>query len=160
MPTTLRTSSLSLLAECISTHPSSLLHYTTDLAEAMIDLVQIETVPSNQVPTKGRPSPDTKEQEDEEDPIPTMDSQPTSTNSKFPPLRRAALHFLALLLREMTTRVYESTFSNSMFTSSLMKRSKTTLAYVSSTDEDVVVRVMARETGEGLEQLERAMIGL
>jgi hypothetical protein len=39
-------------------------------------------------------------------------------------------------------------------------RARTTLGYVSSTDEDTVVRVMAREAGEELAQLSNALVGL
>ena len=42
----------------------------------------------------------------------------------------------------------------------VVKRGITTLEYVSGTDVDDVVRVMARETAEQLEELRKAMVGL
>jgi len=47
-----------------------------------------------------------------------------------------------------------------MFSGSQIKRIKVTLAYVGSTDKDNVVRVMAREAIEGLDQLSEAIMGL
>ncbi|KAF8890687.1 armadillo-type protein [Infundibulicybe gibba] len=73
VPTTLRTSSLSLLGECVRTHPIALLPYIPDLTEAMIDLLQLESVWG---------------------PAPKMDTQPTSANPKFP--RSDARHYISL----------------------------------------------------------------
>lgn len=151
VPTTLRTSSLSLLADCEGAHALSLLRYTADLSDAMIDLLQVES----------KPATASKAPESTPTPTPTLDDQPTSTNSKLPPLRRAAIHLLALLIREAISEVYESeSTSTSIFPSGLMKRARTTLAYISSTDEDAVVRVMAREAKEELDHLGQAMMGL
>jgi hypothetical protein len=41
-----------------------------------------------------------------------------------------------------------------------LTRARATLGYVASTDEDAVVRIMAREAGEGLGQLSNALVGL
>lgn len=123
-----------------------MLPYSEDLASAIIDLLQIETVPS-------RKDNDTAEQA-------TMDSDPISTYSKFPPFRRAALHFLSLLFRETTKQMYESSFGGSILPDTFIRRAKIILSYVASTDQDTVVRVMAREASEGLEQIKQAMIGL
>ncbi|KAJ6539322.1 hypothetical protein B0H19DRAFT_961303 [Mycena capillaripes] len=137
VPTTLRTSALSLLAECENTCPLALIPYVTDLSEAMVDLLQIES--STTIPTESE------------------DANPISANSKLPPFRRAALHFLGLLIRETTRQIYDSSLIE--FSSRLLKRIRTTLAYVSATDGDRVVRVMAREAVEGLSELEEAMVG-
>ena len=150
-PTTLRTSSLSLLADCGHASVLSLLPYSSDLFEAMIDLLQVESVST----TSRRQTFESQSGGDEEAEE-TMDSQPTSTNPKFPPLRRAALHFLSLLLR-MTTESIASASTTPKFP---MKRAKVTLSYVASTDPDVVVRVMAQEAIEQLKNLGHAMIGL
>ncbi|RDB22555.1 RNA polymerase II assembly factor RTP1 [Hypsizygus marmoreus] len=150
-PTTLRTSALSLIGECESTSPLAVLPYVVDLADAMVDLLQIETVSAK---------PRSTLQETSESPPPTMDSEPTSANPKFPPLRRAALHFLALLIRETTKQAYDSSFGRSIFSEAFLRRVKTTLSYIASTDEDAVVRVMAREAGEGLDEMRRAMMNL
>ncbi|KAJ7904493.1 hypothetical protein B0H14DRAFT_2663092 [Mycena olivaceomarginata] len=137
VPTTLRTSAISLLAECENTCPAALIPYVTDLAEAMVDLLQVES--SSATLTESE------------------DANPISANSKLPSFRRAALHFLGLLIRETTRQIYDSSrpeFSGRMFT-----RIRTTLGYISATDSDTVVRVMAREAAEALSEMEEAVMG-
>lgn len=142
----------------------------------MVDILQIETVAaspapkpsSNAAPNSSTVQAETEEETEEENkeepvtkPPVTMDSQPTSKNSKFPPLRRAALHFLALLIRANTTRLYNSGDAReNVFPTHLVRRVKTTLGYVAATDEDAVVRVMAREALEGLDQMAEATLGI
>jgi hypothetical protein len=150
MPTTLRTSSLSLLADCGHTSILSLLPYSSDLFEAMIDILQVESI-SAIAPVQASGGQSGEDQDAQE----TMDAQPTSTNPKFPPLRRAALHFLSLLLR-MTTQ----SLASASLPAFSMKRARTTLSYVASTDPDVIVRVMAQEAVVDLKNLGQAMIGL
>ncbi|KAL1747481.1 hypothetical protein HDZ31DRAFT_31894 [Schizophyllum fasciatum] len=148
VPTTLRTSALSLLGDCVQTYSLAVLPYLQDLTSALLDLLQVESVaeinppPSKELPASN-PAADPAAKS-----APSMDSQPTSTHSKFPPLRRAALHFLALLVR--ATKQHDG----------LIRRAKITLGYLSSTDQDNIVRVMARETGEELSELQRAIAGL
>ncbi|KAJ7180037.1 hypothetical protein C8R43DRAFT_384856 [Mycena crocata] len=136
IPTTLRTSALSLLAECVNTCSLALVPYVADLSEAMIDLLQTES--TSTIPEESE------------------DTNPTSLDAKLPAFRRAALHFLGLLIRETTRQLYDS--SEVELSSRLLKRIRTTLAYVSSTDGDMVVRVMAREAVEGLVELEEAKL--
>ncbi|TRM67616.1 hypothetical protein BD626DRAFT_554703 [Schizophyllum amplum] len=159
VPTTLRTSALSLLGDCVHTYSLAMLPYVTDLLSALLDLLQVEAVAIN-VPPPSQEEQAAPAEADAPAPAPSMDSQPTSTNSKFPPLRRAALHFLALLIRTTTQHVYESSFNPSMFGADVVRRGKITLGYLASTDQDNIVRVMAREAGEELVELEHAMIGL
>jgi hypothetical protein len=166
------------------TNALSLFPYAIDLFGGMIDLLQLEGVPATASPPKqpGEPNPgdwegkgsrktkaeDNREadEEDEESeptsqlPPPTMDTQPTVANSKFPPLRRAALHFLALLIRACISRVYGMGSMGILVPGAYLTRASATLGYVASTDEDAVVRIMAREAGEGLEQLSNALVGL
>ena len=172
LPTTLRTSAVSLLAQCAKTNPLALLPYAADLSEAMVDLLQVETVSA--APRQERQQAPDGEREDKASndeaaettpsspPVPeTMDAQPTSKNSKFPPLRRAALHFLTLLIQACTERLYDSGANDALaFPARLVRRAKTTLGYVAATDADGTVRVMAREAQEGLEQLGEAMVGV
>ncbi|KAJ4478038.1 hypothetical protein J3R30DRAFT_3290326 [Lentinula aciculospora] len=148
-PTTLRTSSLSLLADCQNTYALAVLPYFVDLAEGMVDLLQVETV-----------STDSTKNVKSEGQTPIMDDHPTSTNTKFPPLRRAALHFLTSLIRGSTKEVYESAAAIPHLSPELTKRMRITLAYISSTDDDMLVRVMAREASEDLAQLELAKLGI
>ncbi|KAF8655292.1 hypothetical protein AX16_003191 [Volvariella volvacea WC 439] len=147
VPTTLRTSSISLLGDCEKTHPLAMLPYLTELAPAMVDLLQVEGTTSNY-------------SENKEQSASSMDDAPTSTNSKFPPLRRSALHFLQLLIRETTRMMYDSVCDPNILPAGFISRARTTLNYISSTDRDGIVRIMAREASESLEQLFRATFGL
>ncbi|KAJ3722990.1 armadillo-type protein [Lentinula raphanica] len=147
-PTTLRTSSLSLLADCQNTYPLATLPYFVDLAGGMVDLLQVETAS-----TTSTHDPNTKGQSL------SMDDDPTSTNTKYPPLRRAALHFLTILFRGTTKEFYVSS-DTPQLSPELINRMHITLGYISSTDDDLLVRVMAREASEDLAQLERAQFGL
>lgn len=176
MPTTLRTSSLSLLSQCAGTNDTALIPYAIDLSEAMLDLLQLESVQEKPIPPSAAhttphsadslnsPSSGAKQ-----GPMPTqnspleatMGSQPTARNSKFPPFRRAALHFLAQLVRAYTAKAYDagSTFQAGG-KSFPIQRARTTLRYVAATDVDSIVRVMAREVDEAVEAFEKALMGL
>jgi hypothetical protein len=171
IPTTMRTSSLSLLATIAGTADLALLPYANDLANAMLDLLQIEgaraAAQSRQPPV---PSvADANSDSNTSAPYPptvSMDSQPTAADAKFPPFRRASLHFLGVLVRAYTRRAYASSgasASNGGMPPAYdfpVRRATTTLGYVAATDVDTVVRVMAREVGEDMLALQRALIGL
>jgi len=214
LPTSLRTSAVSLLATAADTDALALNAYVPDLMGAMVDLVQVESEQSVQAQPKrdsakksagdGTPSDaedvfgkrkgsgreaktrggsktvkqsKNKQNDDSKEgsatPVPgaasmDMDSHPTAANSKFPPLRRSALHFLAVIVRALIARVYdaESTDTDAYnvlgvdLPGTVIKRGATVLKYVAATDVDDVVRVMAREAAELLEQLRRALIGV
>lgn len=125
----------------------------------MIDLLQVESVPATQrKPTRSEAEPDVKGSDKAP---PATDAQPTSANAKFPPLRRAALHFLALLTQACTRHVFETGSADRLLLPpGLLRRAKTTLGYIAATDADDVVRVMARETVDALDQLAEAIVGL
>jgi hypothetical protein len=131
------------MADCGQTNILSLLPYLRDLFEGIIDLLQVESASAMST------SEDASGKVEEE----MKDVQPTSTNSKSPPLRRAALHFLSRLLQAVAA----STSPAPMFS---MKRARATLGYIASTDPDMIVRVMAQEAVEDLKTLGQAMIGL
>ena len=145
-----------------------MLPYVEDLSTAMIDLLQIESVPfahdhkpNIKTPTNSKEN-DSKHLEDSEssEEPQTMDSNPTSKNPKFPPLRRAAIHFLSLLLQAATRQLYDQPGSDisMIFPRILLDRLKVTLGYISSSDADNVVRLMARETTEGIKQFQQAVL--
>ncbi|KAL5529962.1 hypothetical protein ACEPAF_6219 [Sanghuangporus sanghuang] len=232
LPTTLRTSAVSLLATAADTNALALSAYSTDLITAMVDLVQVESVRRTAPPEKTEPErreaaenahssdvaeagSDSREMSDGRDGTRlrdveggtrsqirskvspglgtvkdrnasrmaaqkrskselgddadagignTMDARPTTANPKFPPLRRAALHFLSLLLRAHAARGYEGDHGPGrgivIPSGPELKRAETVLVYVSMTDEDRVARVMAREAAEFLQQLRNALLGL
>ena len=145
-----------------------MLPYVEDLSTAMIDLLQIESVPfahdhkpNIKTPINPREN-DSEPFEDSEltEELQTMDSNPTSKNSRFPPLRRAAIHFLSLLIQTATRQLYDQpgTDISVIFPRILLDRLKITLGYISSSDTDNVVRLMAREATEGLKQLQQAVL--
>ena len=166
LPTTIRTSSLSLLATIADTTDLALLSYAHDLANAMLDLLQIEGARASaqvQLPQSSK----------EENPISgsppataSMDNHPTAADAKFPPFRRASLHFLGMLVRAYTRRAYASSDSSPDVgglppaNDFPARRAMTTLGYVAATDADAVVRVMAREVADAVQALERALVGL
>ncbi|KAF5364260.1 hypothetical protein D9756_000652 [Leucocoprinus leucothites] len=168
IPTALRTSAISLLSDCVNTYSLAVLAYVEDLASAMVDLLQVESVSvKQQAPGTNNKEENVKQgggptvHDSSEESPETMDNAPMSKNTKFPPLRRAALHFLGLLVKEATRHVYESSSSGEMLLSQAsMQRVRVTLGYISITDVDDVARVMAREVRKGLEDLQKAKLGL
>jgi Required for nuclear transport of RNA pol II C-terminus 1 len=171
IPTTIRTSSLSLLATIADTAYLSLLPYVNDLANAMLDLLQVEgaraAAQRHQPPAP--PVADANSGSNTSPPYPptvSMDSQPTAADAKFPQFRRVSLHFLGVLVRAYTRRAYASSGSSASASGVPpaydfpVRRATTTLGYVAATDADPVVRVMAREVDEAINALQRALVGL
>jgi hypothetical protein len=154
IPTILRTSAISLLSDSVNVNSLALLPYAVNLSEAMIDLLQVESQPEITKPQM-QCSESTKGGGKDQSQATTV-FQPMSTDSKLPPIRRAALHFLTLLLRASIAAVYDSGYHGRLFLGSQVKRTKTTLTYIGSTDKDSVVRVMAREAIEEINQLTEA----
>jgi hypothetical protein len=153
VPTILRTSALALLGECENTYSLSLLPYVNDLFETMIDILQVECVAiTPRVRTDHTPAGDERKEQTEE--AITI----STSNSKFPSLRRAALHFLSLVIRATTARLYDSRGTGEATYDISTQRARTVLTYASSVDEDIVVRVMAREALEALEQMQQAVV--
>lgn len=165
----------------------ALFPYAADLFGGMVDLLQLESVPTTSPPPRKKSAETSEQNPDDQEsgkgpgnvkeensyvgegqdrgtasisqpPHPTMDTHPTVANSKFPPLRRAALHFLTLLIRECISRVYDIGSTGMLIPNTYITRARTTLGYIASTDEDAVVRVMAREVREILRQLSNALI--
>lgn len=156
-PVVLRASAVSLLTQCIKTNFVGVAGYTGELSAAMIDLLQIEMV----VPSKSSTGDNVKESKERiEVPRPDsdVDSTPTSIDPKLPSLRRSALHFLTLLIRTVTQGTYDES-AVELPSMSFLKRAKTTLGYISSADEDGITRAMAREAGESINQLMKAVLG-
>lgn len=115
IPTSLRTSALSLLAQCAAASPSALIPWAADLCSGMLELLQLEGVSTRPPETGPRAA---RVAEKEADPkvgeggestaqakqqpgrlVDRMDSEPLSLDPKLAPFRRSALHFVATLLR-------------------------------------------------------------
>lgn len=143
-----------------------MLPYVEDLSQAMIDLLQIENVPLRERKPESEEEPLTggsnEQNASAQQSTPTLDSDPTAKDSKFPPLRRAAVHFLSLLIKAAIKLVYDGADINlaGIFPRVFVRRMSVTLGYITSTDEDNMVRIMARETKESLEELQAAAFGL
>jgi hypothetical protein len=170
IPTTIRTSSLSLLAIIADTADLALLPYANDLANAMLDLLQIEgarTLAQRHPPSLPSTADASSNSHNPSPPsTPHMDGHPAAADSEFPPFRRASLHFLGVLVRAYTRRAYDLSSSSASvggvppMYDFPVRRATTTLGYVAATDADTVVRVMAREVGEAIHALQRALVGL
>jgi hypothetical protein len=145
IPTVLRTSSLSLLADCESTYSLALLNYVQELSEGVIDLLQVE---------QSLPRPTTQSK------APDLDAAPSVSNSNAPPLRRSAVHFLTVLIQDAIRHTYTTSSPTPLISPATVRRAKITLSYLAMTDEDSVVRIMCREAGENLEELQKAMYDL
>ncbi|KAF9534898.1 hypothetical protein CPB83DRAFT_901829 [Crepidotus variabilis] len=156
IPTVLKTSCLSLLGDCVGTYSLAMLPYVEDLTLGLLDLLQLESIAATEVP---RSIANDKVAENLSS---TIGPDPTSQNPKLPELRRAALHFLSLLIKSSTELVYNEVNLNSsaVFPQSAVRKASITLGYISSTDEDGLVRVMAREAKDNLEQLQGALVGM
>jgi hypothetical protein len=131
----------------------------------MLDLLQIEGAHASAQVQPPQTSPSTEENPNPGSPhappgVASMDSHPTAADAKFPPFRRASLHFLGMLVRAYTRRAYESSDSIPPADDFPAQRATTTLGYVATTDTDAVVRVMAREVADAVQALERAIVGL
>lgn len=129
LPTNLRSSSISTLAACMEVSSIALLPWTDELVSGLTDLLQVESVSFTATPisrgatTEESSAPRTADDittDDSGEPItrdtgsarinrhPEEDTIPALTMSaKAPTLRRAALHFLSLLLRAFVLRIYE-----------------------------------------------------
>jgi hypothetical protein len=161
IPVTLRTSALSLLADAINTYPLAMISYTEDLAQGMIDLLQIESRSALNLRSNEEKKAELGKgdgDEETEEARPSGDNDHLTTDSKYPPLRRAALHLLALLIRA-TAKATDDGNIILPFSATLVKRAHITLEYIAATDDDTVVRVMAREVNEELSSFEEYLVG-
>lgn len=150
---------------CAETSPLAILLWSDDLVAALIDLLQLESVPfQTTLPTPLATNNETNEEGKlppafthaglvYEDSVPVL-----ATSSKIPAFRRSALHFLALVLRASIMGVYEGKKAVEMFDRSLMGRLGTVMRYMRATDQDGIVRVQASECVELLEQLVEARL--
>ncbi|KAG9128193.1 hypothetical protein FRC07_003743 [Ceratobasidium sp. 392] len=156
LPTILRSSALSVLAQCVETSPAALTPWLNDILSGMIDILQIESVRASPLTRAAREEPrldTTKTAIDEE-----IDARPQNVDSKSPPFRRSALLCFALVVRSMIAGVYEG--SNPVQRGALWNRARTLLDYLRITDSDSIVRVQAAETLGLVKQLGRAELGL
>lgn len=117
LPTTLRVSALSLLAQCAETSSTAILPWSSDLSAGLLDIIQLEGVTARPME---RRAPKENANDDEEDATPSteppqttksiveeMDSNPLSVDPKLAPFRRSALHFLSVLLRVTTQNLQD-----------------------------------------------------
>jgi Required for nuclear transport of RNA pol II C-terminus 2 len=170
VPAILRASSLSILALCADTSSIAIIPWSDEMAEAAVDLIQLESVPFTSDPPNATGSLGGKASNDKPTTTATSrlayeDSFPAlATTTKTPAFRRAALHFLALLIRTAVIRSYATDqgvpLQFESFNLALGARMATIVQYVHATDQDGVVRAQAGECVGLLGQLRRARLGL
>ena len=164
IPTILRASSLSLLADAIDTYPLVMLPYSDDLSQAMVDLLQVESEPGRVAAST--PNKDTQESmgpvkdNGNENPgaEPTGDNDHLTANPRHPPLKRAAIHLLGRLVQS-TLRELDDEAHVVPFSANFLTRARITLGYVASTDQDNVTRAMAREVRDEITAFESRLLG-
>jgi hypothetical protein len=148
-------STLSILAQCVDTNPQAVSPYRSRLLNAMLDLLQIESLHAQKQVSADSKSSTT-----------SPDSEPTTTDPKIAEFRRAALHLLEMLVRSTIHERYskhEELYRVSMNVPSIsfpstssnkpvepldketLQRMSVVLGYVSAIDVDSVVRFMAKE---------------
>ncbi|KIM25905.1 hypothetical protein M408DRAFT_25799 [Serendipita vermifera MAFF 305830] len=167
LPTTLRTSAISLASRCVETAPLAMSRYTAELSGAMVDILELEhTVaiePRNrderQETVGGVESKSDTEQEDEgghnrrrrqrqgEAGDEATDANPVGVNPKLSPLRRSAIHLLGAILRGG---------GDYGLTGFPARRAGNVLRYLSVHDADNVVNAMAVEVVSLLGEVARA----
>lgn len=126
LPTTLRSSSLTILTTAVETAPVSLLPHTPTLTEACLTLLSLESrplLPRKRAVTPPPPS-STTDSDDEDELLPPPSAPPaklrkpeetptpTSSNSQHPSLRRSAILFLGILFRT-SARLADASSSSS-----------------------------------------------
>jgi len=133
VPTILRSSALSLLALCANVAPDAILPWSGELTSAIVDLLQLESVPMSPKPSDPAaqipPSPSSSKHFDTSGSTKKNLSNgkasasaqrhvyedsvvPLSKNAKHPSFRRAALHFLALFICARLSRAYDATMAD------------------------------------------------
>ncbi|KDN50879.1 hypothetical protein RSAG8_00506, partial [Rhizoctonia solani AG-8 WAC10335] len=155
LPTVLRSSALSILAQCVETSPVSITAWTDEILSGMLDILQLESVQAVPLSRKAREEAREKEAPNIDS---ALDSKPQEVDSKLPPLRRSALLCFALVIRSMVEGVYEGT--RPAYLGNLRSKAVAVLDYLRITDSDPVVRTQAAETLALVKQLGRAELGL
>lgn len=157
-PVLIRISAISLLAHCVTINPNSVAPYRVDLVNSMLDLLQIESLHAQRQSLEGTAASD------------ETDKFPQTTDSKVAEFRRAALHLLELLIKDAVSsyqfkeeQLYRPTSMPLTITKSTTRRVPhdadalgqetftkidAVLGYISATDVDAVVRLMAKESLE------------
>ncbi|EIN10764.1 hypothetical protein PUNSTDRAFT_112574 [Punctularia strigosozonata HHB-11173 SS5] len=153
VPTALRTSSLSLLSQCAQTSAIIVVTHLSGVLGMVIDVLQTEAVSAN-LSSDSKHAPSTKSGVAITE---AMDLEPTSGLSKLPPLRRAAVHLCHVVLRASLVHGDDSLVT--MLDLSTVRRLRITLTYTASTDEDAVVRMMANEALDAINQFQRSLLG-
>lgn len=125
LPVALRTSGLAIISTCVEVAPLPMIPHSSNLINAMSDLLSVETRKSGQL--KGK----------DETP------EPLEVASTHPSLRRGALSFLSRLLRA----------DASQFSRADLRRLHNVIGYTQNVDEDALVRHNAEIVMEDVETL-------
>lgn len=185
LPTTLRVSALSILAQCASTNVTALDSYAARLLDTCMEIIKLEHVPMTF--SKEKQAQTSLSNEDEQSEM-TMsparqpdlaDSDPTTSVTKAPSLRRSALHLLAQLFRAYILLEYDASSrrprqpvigihvapfmsplleSDPIFPPILLRQVNTVISYVSAVDQDSITRVLSNELLELITQYREASL--
>jgi hypothetical protein len=143
--------------------------YSHEIGEAMLDLLQLETVASAEKRDGEPAAQDGQRLQDATLSYITsrqivqagdieMDLDPLQKDGRLSPLRRSAIHLLTVLVKVLLHQVYEHGASGVRGNLFSAQRGLTTLRYIATTDADTTVRVLAAEGADLLVQLRRAMV--
>lgn len=176
LPTTLRTSAISLTSRCVEVAPLVMSRYSAGLSSAMVDILELEhTVlvePRNQREKFGGSElsefrGDTEKegagahnrrQGEVGDQV--TDANPIGINPKLSPLRRSSIHLLGAIILQFLRSMRESHGGGIGLDGFPVKRAASVLRYLSVHDSDAVVNEMAMEVANLISEAGRVRLGL
>lgn len=170
LPTTLRTSAISIASQCIDTSPFAMGRYSAELSGAMLDILELEhslLVESKDRRPRREETEGVNGEEEGNDTISSnnvgrpkaqigdlmTDEEPTANNAKLSPLRRAAIHLLSSIIRHFLQDGSETLEFP-------VRRTRVILRYLGVHDADAVVNAMASEAVGMLLEVGRLRLGL
>ncbi|EJU06615.1 hypothetical protein DACRYDRAFT_113279 [Dacryopinax primogenitus] len=155
-PTVLRGSSLSILSQCVTSAPLSLLPFYPDLLSCLLDLLSLETVAQGSKAAKdGEAQALKRQREDGKLPDPS-DLDPAAQDPKLPAFRRSAAYLLVTLLRQAA----EGGFVDNVLDMEGRKRVVGVLRWVGDVDVDIQMRGKAKEGLGIMDGVVRSKLGL
>lgn len=158
LPTTLRTSALSILAQCVATNSLALDAYVVSLTESCLELIQLESVAAQNTSIKGNLLSSKRSVADEnkrdvdymgdlKQPAhctDIIDSDPMTRDAKAAPLRRTALHFLSQLLRSGIASLYDSRSTSTTVTNVTLNIKASQVGGIPTRDEALPALLLKR----------------
>jgi hypothetical protein len=177
LPTTLRTSAVSVASQCIDISPLAMAKYSAELSNAMLDILELEhslLVESKDRRAQPKADVDTAETDKSMNGAGAgnrrqgqlgdllTDEDPTAINPKLSPLRRSAIHLLTSIIRHFLQQASERPGhgGDGIMRDFPVRRSGVILRYLSINDADAVVNAMASEAVSMLHEVGRLRLGV